>query len=95
MEWFVNTLRHYPELAIFLTLGLGYLVGKLKLGKVTLGAVTGTLLVGVLVGQLFRHGVGVGVCVSVTLSAVGDGGIPSTRMSSHTTGDRFPTASRY
>ncbi|MCX5808362.1 MAG: aspartate-alanine antiporter [Proteobacteria bacterium] len=52
MEWFVNTLRQYPELAIFLTLGLGYFVGKLKLGKVALGAVTGTLLVGVLVGQL-------------------------------------------
>lgn len=52
MEWFVNTLRQYPELAIFLTLGLGYFVGKVKLGKVALGAVTGTLLVGVLVGQL-------------------------------------------
>ncbi|MDD5244741.1 MAG: aspartate-alanine antiporter [Syntrophorhabdaceae bacterium] len=52
MEWFVNTLRQYPELAIFLTLGLGYSVGKLKLGKVALGAVTGTLLVGILIGQI-------------------------------------------
>jgi putative transport protein len=52
MGWFVDTLRQYPELAIFLTLGLGYFVGKLKLGKVALGAVTGTLLVGVLIGQL-------------------------------------------
>ncbi|MDD5007661.1 MAG: aspartate-alanine antiporter [Syntrophorhabdaceae bacterium] len=52
MEWFVNTLRLYPELAIFLTLGLGYSVGKLKLGKVALGAVTGTLLVGILIGQI-------------------------------------------
>lgn len=52
MEWFVGTLRQYPELAIFLTLGLGYSVGKLKLGKVPLGAVTGTLLAGVLIGQL-------------------------------------------
>jgi putative transport protein len=52
MEWFVGTLRHYPELAIFLTLGIGYFVGKLKLGKVKLGAVTGTLLVGLLVGQM-------------------------------------------
>ncbi len=52
VEWFVNTLRQYPELAIFLTLGLGYFVGKIKLGKVALGAVTGTLLVGVLIGQL-------------------------------------------
>jgi len=52
MEWFIETLRHYPELAIFLTLGIGYFVGKLKLGKVMLGAVTGTLLVGLLVGQM-------------------------------------------
>jgi putative transport protein len=52
MAWIVDTLRHYPELAIFLTLGLGYSVGKIKMGKVALGAVTGTLLVGVLIGQL-------------------------------------------
>ena len=52
MEWFADALRHYPELAIFLTLGVGYFVGGLKLGSFSLGAVTGTLLVGVLVGQL-------------------------------------------
>ena len=52
MEWFVGTLRQYPELAIFLTLGLGYFVGKQKFGGFSLGAVTGTLLAGVLIGQL-------------------------------------------
>jgi putative transport protein len=52
MEWFADALRHYPELAIFLTLGVGYFVGGLKLGSFSLGAVTGTLLIGVLVGQL-------------------------------------------
>ena len=52
MDWFTDGLRHYPELAIFLTLGVGYFVGSLKLGTFSLGAVTGTLLVGVLVGQL-------------------------------------------
>jgi putative transport protein len=52
MEWFVHTLRQYPELAIFLTLGLGYFVGKQKFGGFSLGAVTGTLLAGVLIGQL-------------------------------------------
>ena len=52
MEWFVGTLRQYPELAIFLTLGLGYLVGKQKIGRFSLGAVVGTLLAGVLIGQL-------------------------------------------
>lgn len=27
MEWFFDTLRKYPELAVFLTLGLGYWIG--------------------------------------------------------------------
>jgi putative transport protein len=39
-------------LAIFLTLGLGYFVGKKKFGNFSLGAVTGTLLAGVVIGQL-------------------------------------------
>lgn len=52
MEWFTNLLRTYPELAVFLTLGVGFWVGKLKIGKFTLGTVTSVLLVGVLIGQL-------------------------------------------
>ena len=45
-------LRHHPEVTFFLVLGIGYAIGKVKLGSFTLGAVTGTLLAGVLVGQL-------------------------------------------
>jgi putative transport protein len=45
-------LEKYPELAIFLTLGIGYAVGKIRIGSFKVGAVTGTLLTGVLVGQL-------------------------------------------
>ena len=52
MDWLVASFRHYPELAIFLTLGLGYWVGNFKLGKFSLGPVTGVLLAGVLVGQM-------------------------------------------
>jgi putative transport protein len=52
MEWLIETFRQYPELAIFLTLALGYLVGSLKFGKFNLGAVTGVLLAGVLIGQM-------------------------------------------
>ncbi len=52
MDWFVDTLRTYPELAIFLTIGLGFLLGKLKYKTFSLGTVTSVLLVGVLVGQL-------------------------------------------
>ena len=51
-DFLLDTLRNNAHLAIFLTLGLGYWVGKLKIGKFELGSVTGVLLVGVLVGQL-------------------------------------------
>ncbi len=52
MSWFVDALRHNPELAIFLTLALGFLIGKAKIGSFSFGTVVGTLLAGVLVGQL-------------------------------------------
>ncbi|WP_407429258.1 aspartate-alanine antiporter [Arcticibacter sp.] len=51
MEWIIQTFRGYPELAVFLTLSLGYLIGGLKYKNFTLGTVTSVLLVGVLVGQ--------------------------------------------
>jgi len=50
--WIVNTLRANPALVIFITLALGYYIGSIKFGHFSLGAVTGTLLVGVLIGQL-------------------------------------------
>ncbi len=45
-------LREHPTLAIFITLGIGYWLGALKFGHFSLGAVTGTLIAGVLIGQL-------------------------------------------
>ena len=50
--WIVNVLRDNVALTLFLTLALGYWIGSFKLGQFSLGAVTGTLLVGVLIGQL-------------------------------------------
>jgi len=44
-------LRAHPELALFLALGIGYAVGKITIFGVTIGAVTGCLLAGVLIGQ--------------------------------------------
>jgi putative transport protein len=52
MSWLQGILQAHPEIAFFLVLGLGYLFGKVALGSFKLGAVTGTLLAGVLVGQL-------------------------------------------
>ena len=52
VQWFLEVLHHHPEVTFFLVLGLGYVLGKLRLGSFTLGAVTGTLLAGVIVGQL-------------------------------------------
>ena len=50
--WFVEALRHTPALAVFLTIGIGFWLGKLKFKGIALGTVTAVLIVGVLVGQL-------------------------------------------
>ncbi|MGC4071478.1 MAG: aspartate-alanine antiporter [Nibricoccus sp.] len=52
IDWIFATLKSKPELVIFLTLAFGYLLGKLKVGSFSLGSVTGTLLVGLLIGQI-------------------------------------------
>ena len=52
MHHFVASLRQNPELAIFLTLALGFLIGRIRLKSFSLGNVVGTLLAGVLIGQL-------------------------------------------
>ncbi len=41
-----------PLVALFVTLALGYLVGKLRIGSFVLGGIAGTLLVGVVIGQI-------------------------------------------
>jgi len=60
--WFAATLRHYPEIAIFLTLALGYYFGKFTFKGLGLGSVTATLLAGVLIGQI-------GITISQPLKA--------------------------
>ena len=52
MDAFVTALREHQELAIFLTLALGFLIGKVRIGSFSLGVVVGTLLAGVIIGQL-------------------------------------------
>ena len=50
--WFIDAFREAPALAVFLTIGLGFLLGKLKFKGFSLGTVTSVLIVGVLVGQM-------------------------------------------
>src|SRR5687768_4203808 len=52
IDWFFATLRQYPEIAIFLTLAIGYYFGKFTFKGIGLGSVTATLLAGVLIGQI-------------------------------------------
>jgi len=55
MTYFTEALRKNPELAVFLTLALGFVLGRVRIGSFSLGNVVGTLLAGVLVGQLDIH----------------------------------------
>ena len=48
----VTALRQNPELAIFLTLAVGFVIGRIRFGTFCLGNVVGTLLAGVVIGQI-------------------------------------------
>ncbi len=52
MDFFVAALREHQELTIFLTLAVGFTIGRLRFGSFSLGTVVGTLLAGVVIGQL-------------------------------------------
>ena len=62
IDWFVNTLRSYPEIAIFLSLAIGYYFGSFTYKGLGLGAVTATLVAAVIIGQL-------GITISPPLKA--------------------------
>lgn len=51
IEWIRDALRNHPELALFLALAAGYLIGRLRIGSFKLGPVVGCLLAGLAVGQ--------------------------------------------
>lgn len=51
-EWFANTLRQYPEIAIFISLAFGYYFGSFTYKGLGIGAVTATLIAAVIIGQL-------------------------------------------
>jgi putative transport protein len=47
----MNALRNHPELAIFLVLAVGFVIGRIRIGSFKVGNVVGTLIAGVLIGQ--------------------------------------------
>ena len=52
MNYLTHALREHQELAVFLTLAIGFFIGRVKIGSFSLGTVVGTLLAGVAIGQL-------------------------------------------
>lgn len=62
LDWFANTLRSYPEIAIFMSLALGHYFGSFTYKGLGLGAVTATLIAAVVIGQL-------GITISPPLKA--------------------------
>lgn len=55
MDWITEIFRQNQVIPIFLTLGLGFWLGNFRYKSFSLGPVTATLIVGVLIGQLDIH----------------------------------------
>jgi putative transport protein len=55
MHFIIETLKTYPEVAVYLTLALGFWFGSLNIGKFNLGVVTSTLIAGLVIGQIGFH----------------------------------------
>jgi putative transport protein len=52
VDLLIKALQEHQELAIFLTLAIGFGIGRIRIGSFSLGTVVGTLLAGVVIGQL-------------------------------------------
>jgi len=54
MDWLASSMQKNPELAVFLAIGIGYWIGQFKYKGVGFGPVTGSLIAGLLIGNLFH-----------------------------------------
>lgn len=52
LDWLLIFFRDHPLIPVFLTLGLGFWLGKVRFRGFSLGAVAATLIVGVIIGQM-------------------------------------------
>jgi len=57
MEWLAKLFDKHPEMGVYLAIGIGYLIGRLKFRGAGLGVVTGSLLGGVFLGIFFHMAV--------------------------------------
>ncbi len=54
MEWLAKLFEKYPEMGVYLAVGIGYFLGRLKFRGFGLGVVTASLLAGIFIGNLFH-----------------------------------------
>ena len=52
MEWIKHLFKHTPEIQLFVCLALGFAIGRIKLWKISLGGVAGTLIVAIFIGTI-------------------------------------------
>ena len=52
LDWLRDFLVRYPELTLFLTIGIGYWFGRIRFWGFSFGPVTGSLFAGIAIGQL-------------------------------------------
>jgi putative transport protein len=52
MHWFVFQPQEHVELALFLSLAVGCTLGKIRVGTLRVGAELGTLIAGLVIGQV-------------------------------------------
>ena len=52
MHWLAGVLRANPELALFLAMALGHVIGSIRIGSFQAGSILGTLIAGLAIGQL-------------------------------------------
>jgi aspartate-alanine antiporter len=78
MQCLIGFLADIPVAVLFLTVGLGYLIGKLRLGPIQLGGVCGTLIVALTLGQTGcqMHGELKDVAFALFIFAMGYSGGP-------------------
>ena len=69
---FIELLRVQPVLTLFLILGVGYLIGAIRIGSFSLGPVAGVLFAGLFLGHFdFQMSAGAHVGFALFIFSVG------------------------